>query len=378
MPSPLITKDSSYRDPSGVQSVVDSFWEARRGDVPKLTVTALFLCTAVTIACTVFPRTPRGFISMTSGRPLADVAAGASPFIFLCACVVVFLRPRFGYGLGLLAGLSALPWFVWTELSPYESSWIFLNGAVGVTPDDPEFAVFVKLKLLSVALIVIAIVCSSLRLLPARWLLSNSPVCQRTWPTFAVGFLVLGLWLFHSATPYRVPLIMDAVSAEFRILHIEKRGLRFQETGMSAYQDRVFWVWRNDRRLFQYRFETRLVRGVMPQTAYEHAAAFVKSPELWKLHTRPVEAVRSWNAEGWYVVLKDSQLFTFTSEYRTAPPREVTDLFYEVEKLPAEEEGPRPVRDVCLGFCYGPVAALGFQYSNQPCFALTRGTTECR
>jgi len=56
---------------------------------------------------------------------------------------------------------------------------------------------------------------------------------------------------------------------------------------------------------------------------------------------------------GLYVVLKDSQLFTFTSEYRTAPPREVTDLFYEVEKLPAEEEGPRPVRDVCLGFCYG-------------------------
>lgn len=164
----------------------------------------------------------------------------------------------------------------------------------------------------------------------------------------------------------------------FRILHVEKRGLHFQETGISTYHDAEFWVWRNDRRLFQYRFESRGVHGVLPQTVFEHAAALVRSPQLWATHTPAAKGLRSWNAEGWYVVLRDTQLFAFTSEYGTRPPREVTDLFYEAEKLPGTELKPWSVRDVCLGFCYGPVAGLGFQYSNQPCFELTRGTTRCR
>ena len=46
--------------------------------------------------------------------------------------------------------------------------------------------------------------------------------------------------------------------------------------------------------------------------------------------------------------------------------------------LQTHENGHGPVQDVCLGFCYGPVAALGFWYPNQPCFKLTSGSTECR
>ncbi len=87
---------------------------------------------------------------------------------------------------------------------------------------------------------------------------------------------------------------------------------------------------------------------------------FAHSPELWKLHTQPAKALWAWNAEGWYVVLKDSRLLAFTSEYGTAPPREITDLFREIENLPTSEERPATLRDVCLGFCYGPRAALGF------------------
>lgn len=356
-----------------------SLWEARRELTPKLTIAGLFLlCTAVSIAYA-FLRIPDGYVGSTGGRPLADVAAIAGAVAFLCACGLVFSRPGLSYGLGLFAGLIALAWLVWTEVSLYpESSWICLNTAVEAFPEDREFLAFTKLRILSVALIVITMVCSALRLLPARLLLRKSPLCRRTWPAFAIGFLVLALWLFHSATPYRVPLIVDAPPAEFRILHIEKRGLRFHEIGVSAYRDRRFWVWRNDRRLFQYRFEPRVVEGLMPQTAYEHAQALVKSPELWKLHTPPAKALRSWNAEGWYVVVKDSRLFVFTSEYRTAPPPEVTNLFHEIEKLPATRHSSFVARDICLGFCYGPVAALGFQYSNQPCFALTGGTNQCR
>ena len=97
----------------------------------------------------------------------------------------------------------------------------------------------------------------------------------------------------------------------------------------------------------------------------------MRSPQLWVLHTRPAKELRAWNAEGWYVTLKDSHLVAFTSEYHTAPPREVTELFQELENLPGQ---PRPfaIRDICLGFCYDPVAALGFTYANDPAFALMR------
>jgi hypothetical protein len=257
----------------------------------------------------------------------------------------------------LVAGLIALPWFVRSELSldPW-NSWTYLN-----TPDagDREvwtFLAFVKLRILSMALIVIGIACSSLRLLPARLSLRKSPLWRRTWPAFAVGFLVLVIWFARSVTPYSVPGFDHGGGLDFRILHLEKRGLGLHETAVMAYRNGV-WILRNDRRLFQYRFEKRIAHGVMP---FERLTAFRQSPELWKLRTPPARALRSWNAEGWYVVLKDSRLLAFTSEYRTAPPREVTDLFREIEKLPVSVERPFEVRDVCLGFCYDPVAALGF------------------
>jgi hypothetical protein len=102
------------------------------------------------------------------------------------------------------------------------------------------------------------------------------------------------------------------------------------------------------------------ILGQVSPTAFERARNFVESSELWKLRTAPPKALRAWNAEGWYVVLKDSRLLAFTTEFGTTPPDEVTDLFNELQKLPALEERPFAVRDVCLGFCYDPVAALGF------------------
>ncbi len=85
----------------------------------------------------------------------------------------------------------------------------------------------------------------------------------------------------------------------------------------------------------------------------------------------PAKELWAWNAEGWYVTLQDSHLLAFTSEYRTSPPREVTGLFQEIEILPGQPQ-LFAIRDVRLGFCYDPVAALGFWYSNQPAFAVMR------
>jgi hypothetical protein len=348
-------------------------WKMRSELKSKATVTTLFLCAALSTLIH-----PDGFVGAVTGRQLVDVPAQAGPFVFLCAGVLVFLRPRWGYGLGVLGGLTAFTSFLWTESSFGDSSWVVLNATAGVMPGDRDFTAFVLLRILSGVLIGIAAVCSCLRLLPARWLLGKRPLCQSTWPAFAIGLVVMAVWFMHSVMPYRVPLIVDAGPAELRILHIEKRGLHFHETTLGVTRDGRVFVYRDDRRLFQFRWETRSVLRLMPQTTREHVAALLGSPELWRLHTAPAKHLWSWNAEGWYVVLKDTRLLAFTSEYRTEPPTGVTDPFREIEKLPGREQRSWSVQDVCLGLCYGPVAALGFQFSNQACFALARGATDCR
>ena len=321
----------------------------------KLIASALFLCTAVSVAFT-FLRTPNGpwFLAVISSAPAAaGVAAIASPLVFVCACVLVFFRPRFGNSMGLLGGLIALPWFLWTEgwfaRFSVPNSWIYLN-LMPVYPEEKSFVAFVELKILSMALIVIAIFVSMLRLLMVR----------RTWPAFAVSFIALGMWFVHSASPYRTPMIARGPRPEFRILYVRRRGIRFHETEMSATRNDAVFVSRTDRRLFQYRFESQVARislAAVSQFAVEHAGKFAQSSELRELHTPPAKALHSWNADGWYVVLGDSAPLAFTSENQTSPPQRVTDLFREIEKLPAAER-PLPIQDVCLGFCYDPVAQL--------------------
>jgi hypothetical protein len=251
----------------------------------KPIASALFLCTAVSVGCTLL-RTPDGlwFSAVISSAPAAEgVAVLASPLVFLCACVLVLRKPRFGYGMGLLGGLIALPWFLWTEgwfaRFSVPNSWIYLN-LVPVYPEEKSFLVFVELKILSMALIVIAMFVSTLHPLMVR----------RTWPAFAVSFIVLGVWFVHSVTPYRTPMIARGPRPEFRILHVQKRGIHFHETEMSATRNGAVFVSRTDRRLFQYRFDSEVARislAAVSQSAVEHAGAFTQLSELRQLHTLP-------------------------------------------------------------------------------------------
>jgi hypothetical protein len=177
-----------------------------------------------------------------------------------------------------------------------------------------------------------------------------------------VGFLVLAVWFCFSVTPYHVPGFDHPAQAEFRILRIDKRGLRFRETMVMERRGKV-WVFQSDRRLFQYYFAERAGSASLYEyspTARERASAFSQSPVLWNLHTGPATPLSSWNAEGWYVVLEDSRLLTFSSERGTSPPQEVIDWFHQIESLPLRDEHRIAIRDVCLGFCYDPMAALGF------------------
>lgn len=336
---------------------MDRSREARGEIAQGLTPATLFFCAAASIA---WAYLVGGDLQFHWPLPYAErwlaVAAKASPLLFLGACVLVLLRPRFGYGLGLAAAGIVLAWVVRAEfLLTSGNSWMFLNYEFAVDPQAvEETRTFMGLKILSVAMVVTASACALLRLAFPR---------RRAWPAFAVGLLVMAVWFARSATSYAEPGVCSRVlGAELRILHVLKRGLRVRETLMITERDGKVWVLRDDRRLFQYRFVVRVGQASLggSPAARELARSLVRSPELWKLQTPLPAVLRSWNAEGWYVILKDSRVLAFTSELGTAPPREVVELFGELDALPERWQKRDARRDVCLGFCYDPIAALGF------------------
>lgn len=172
-------------------------------------------------------------------------------------------------------------------------------------------------------------------------------------------------------------MIVDGVPPSLRILHVQKRGLQFHELEVMTYRDGRFWVSQNDRKLFQYRFQDRTGQGIMPPDIGKHAHFLIQSTDLSEMRTASPEALRSWDAEGWYVVV-EGRVLAFSSEYKTVPPKEVLNLFNEIEGLPANTKTSWPVQDVCLGFCYDPLAGLGFTYANNRCFTNLDGRTQCR
>ena len=307
-------------------------------------------------------------------------AAITAPCIFVFAAVAVSYFPRLGYIMGAVAGTPATPLFVSQEFARFRmmNSWIALNTS------EPKayignLVLFGQLRILAVALIVVAVMLSVLRLLPATWALRKRPVRDRTWPAFAVCLLILTMWFCSAATPYRMPDIVDAVPPELAVLHVEKRGLQFHETAVTVYRDSRLYISRNNRKLFQYQFEESVANGVLPETMSQRVFSLAKSLQLADLHTPPVEALRAWNAEGWYIRIPHSGPLAFTSEYGTAPPNEVVELFDAMEVAVPTDRGPRRLmKDVCLGFCYDPLAGLGLLYSNQRCRADEKGATRCR
>jgi hypothetical protein len=114
----------------------------------------------------------------------------------------------------------------------------------------------------------------------------------------------------------------------------------------------------DDRRLFQYRFVRQKLQVAMP---YEHILAFAQSPYLRKRHTATLRPpLRSWNTERWYVVLQGSKLLEFATEDQTSLPEEIANVIRDILQLPISEKQTFLARDLCLGYCYDPLAEMGY------------------
>jgi hypothetical protein len=293
----------------------------------------LFLCTGLSIASLFILQFD--FLGL-DWRSLEGIVAAGTALGFVGAAVLVVLRPRRGYLLGLMAGFVALGLLLRREWTEGWSSWAFFNisDAAYFRGNTPAAA---KMRIIAPALAVVAVSVCLFR--------------RRRWLAFAVAAVVVGTWFGYSVTPYRVIGFNHGTKAGIRILHVQKRGLSYHETAVVSYRQGMAWVSRHDRRLFQYQFEQK----VSVVWGEPRAQGISQAPALARLRTGPAKRLWAWNAEGWYVVLNDSRVLFFET-----PPDEVKAAFEEVEEFPAARQVWVSVRDVCMGFCYDPLAALGF------------------
>lgn len=296
-----------------------------------------------------------------------------SAVLFAFAAGTISYRPTFAHA-GALAGLMSAPWIysnVMTD-SGLGNVWLVFN-----TPDNDPGAYllrpYAQVAIAIVGLIALALVTAGLRLLPAHWQFRGTPLRERTWPAVAASIVVLAVWFSQSVLPYRIPGAVDYSDYPvLQILHVEKRGLQFHE--------RCFSVWQrprrpisvslkgSDRRLFQYRFQPRGSSLQLPKALVERIQAMVESSAHEKPHQDVVRPIWNWNADRWYFSSHGLGLRVYDASNGPNPPQEVVDLFRELDGTPRYSETQSELKDVCLGFCYDPLSAMGWLYANHRCF----------
>ncbi len=80
-----------------------------------------------------------------------------------------------------------------------------------------------------------------------------------------------------------------------------------------------------------------------------------------------VKPLRAWNDDGWYISGEGIGLTFYVASRGATPPPEIVDIFNDLEKIPRAYESQSAMKDVCLGFCYDPLSALGSLYANNRC-----------
>lgn len=333
---------------------------------------------------------------LAAGRFFNATALGAVCFalcfvavaLLMFAAGAVSIRPAAAHAAALI-GLVSTPWLYSNAMRDYGlgNVWLVFNES------DPRLGAsergYAASAILAVALTALALATAAIRLLPSRWQLRKSPVRDRTWPAVLASFVVVAIWFQHSVMPYRIPGALDRFDwPMLQVLHVEKRGLQFHETCIN-----VWGRWaqpqpipsavsfsHNDRRLFQYRFRETGERAALPESLIQRISALVPPSGQRAVQSDLVKPVRAWNADLWYVNnVENPGLRVYDTTHGPAPPKEVVDLFRDLEALPR-----RPANwvvderaDVCLGFCYDPLSGLGRLFANDRCFNAGHGTV-CR
>jgi hypothetical protein len=158
-----------------------------------------------------------GWLLITIARNVPNPRSASFSMVGLFAAgLMAFLRPRLAFVVAATSGVVSLYWFSRIDF-PAFNSWILFNDA-----SDVQLAIS---RIMFVAMTVAATGYCCIGLLPRRLTFHNSSVRERVWPAIIVSSLVVAIWYARSVSPYRIPLIVDAVDPELALLHIQKEGL---------------------------------------------------------------------------------------------------------------------------------------------------------
>jgi hypothetical protein len=175
--------------------------------------------------------------------------------------------------------------------------------------------------------------------------------------------------------PYRIPGALDYGDYPIlKILHVEKCGRQFHETSISVSHRGSFMASDTNRSLFHYRFQKKYGSDMLPEALIQRVHAMIQAPEFVKREPAAIKPLRAWNADGWYFILEGSGIHSANSENGISSPQEIVALFNDIEATPrSSATRSDSLKDVCLGFGYDPISALGYLYSNHRCFNAGRG-----
>lgn len=323
-----------------------------------------------------------GLALTCEGRWYQDTGIYAA-FYFLCFLTPIFFAfaagaiswsPASAHATALL-GILAGPSLYWNlKDSGMGNVWVMFNQSDNRFAAYPPFFVF---GICFVALLTLATVTAILRLIPTLLPSRRFSISDRIWPAFVVSLVVMIVWFCQSVMPYRIPGAVDYAGwPVLQILHIQKRGLQFQElcVGVSGHRmKRDYWLRGirfsgDNRRLLQYRFKEFGATGELSESTREKVKGMLTASNQKHASWDPVKPVRAWNADNWYVISEGSGLKSYTTENGSLPPRELVDLFNDLENLPHASETQSDLKDICLGFCYDPLSAMGYLYANHRCY----------
>jgi hypothetical protein len=309
-----------------------------------------------------------------------QVSPRQAVFYFLCFVSAVLFafaggtiphRPIFAHATAL-AGLMSVPWIYSNAMtdSGLGNVWLVFN-----VPDKELGAYlppYAQVAIAIVGLIALAVVTAGLRLLPAQWQFRGTPLREQTGPAVGAGFVVLAVWFTQSVLPYRIPGAVDYSDYPvLQVLHVEKRGLQFHERCFSVYWQRPYRpisvsFTGSDRKLFQYRFQHNGSSLQPSKAVVEHIQAMVESAHE-KRQQEVVRPIWNWNADRWYFSGQGFGLRVYDASNGSNPPKEVVDLFRELDGVPRYPETQSELKDVCLGFCFDPLSAMGWLDASHRC-----------
>lgn len=310
-------------------------------------------------------------------KSVALIAGLLGPIALSIGAILLPRHRRLGSSFVAIGAALPLPWFFLTESRAFANSWISLNASWN-DPDPSPYMRIAQLRIVSVALLLMTLLWAVTRLLPSHWHLLRHPINRLTWPAVAISFIFMARWFATSVFPYRQPVIVDAMRPELSLLHVEKDGTVFHETRVSVYHDGRYYLTRNDRHLFRYRFAETAQEGLLTNDLRTRLKDILALPELKRTLDRAPRALRVRHGEGWYTKTGSYKIAAFTTENSTEPPVELRTFLSDLEREPSLSKSTRyELRDVCLGFCYDPKAGLGDRAENERCAQRPDGSELC-